>query len=113
MKKENPAEQKLKYETLVIDNVKYKTTLTNKYINRKPYAEKVIGNMTAFIPGTIIEVFVKQGQHVEEGDPLVILEAMKMHNEIRAPFAGEVKQLLVESGQHVSKNQLLVEVVPS
>ena len=113
MKKENPAEQKSKYETLVIDNVKYKTTLTNKYVNKKPFAEKVLGNMTAFIPGTIIEVFVKQGQRVEEGTPLVVLEAMKMHNEIRAPFAGEVKQLLVESGQRVSKNQLLVEVVPS
>lgn len=111
MKKEDPAEQKMKYETLVIDNVKYKTTLTNKYINRKPYAEKVPGNMTAFIPGTITEVFVKQGQKVEEGDPLVVLQAMKMLNEIRAPFAGEVKQLLVESGQHVTKNQLLVEIV--
>lgn len=113
MKKENPAEQKLKYETLVIDNVKYKTTLTNKYINRKAYAEKVIGNMTAFIPGTITEVYVKQGQQVQEGDPLVVLEAMKMLNEIRAPFAGEVKQLLVEKGQHVTKSQLLVEVVAS
>ncbi|MBZ0241635.1 MAG: acetyl-CoA carboxylase biotin carboxyl carrier protein subunit [Bacteroidales bacterium] len=50
---------------------------------------------------------------VEEGEPLVVLEAMKMLNEIRAPFAGEVKQLLVEPGQRVSKDHLLVEVVPS
>ncbi|MCK9451316.1 MAG: acetyl-CoA carboxylase biotin carboxyl carrier protein subunit [Bacteroidales bacterium] len=113
MKKENPAEQKPKYETLIIDNVKYKTTLTKKYINKKPFSEKVLGNMTAFIPGTITEVFVTQGQRVEEGDPLVVLEAMKMLNEIRAPFAGEVKQLLVEPGQRVSKNHLLVEVVSS
>ncbi|MBU1368586.1 MAG: acetyl-CoA carboxylase biotin carboxyl carrier protein subunit [Bacteroidetes bacterium] len=113
MKKEIPADKKIKFENLIIDNIKYKTTLTQKYINRKPYHEIVPGIMTAFIPGTITEVFVKEGQKVAEGDPLVVLEAMKMLNEIKAPFDGEVKQLAVVSGQRVSKNQLLVEVVSS
>ena len=110
MKKEEVVAKKVKYETLIIDHVKYKTTLTKKYNARKHYSEIVPGVMKAFIPGTITEVYVAVGQKVEEGDPLVVLEAMKMLNEIRAPFSGEVKVLNVEKGQHVVKNQVLVEI---
>jgi biotin carboxyl carrier protein len=110
MKKEQSSTEKVKYNTLIIDHVKYKTTLSNKYNARKPYQEVVPGILTAFIPGTITEVFVEEGQKVEEGSPLVVLEAMKMLNEIRAPFTGEVKTVSVEKGQRVAKNQVLVEI---
>ncbi|HOI32342.1 MAG: biotin/lipoyl-binding protein [Bacteroidales bacterium] len=110
MKKGEVVADKINYQSLIIDHVVYQTNLTKKYSSRKSYTELVPGVMTAFIPGTITEVYVKEGQKVAEGDPLVVLEAMKMLNEIRAPFAGEVKSVNVKKGEHVVKNYVLVEV---
>lgn len=96
--------------TLVIDHVEYTTQLTKKYLQRKPYSEILPGVMKAFIPGTITKVYVKAGQAVKEGDELVVLEAMKMLNEIRAPFNGNVKAISVVEGDKVTKNQVLIEL---
>ncbi|HOK61727.1 MAG: acetyl-CoA carboxylase biotin carboxyl carrier protein subunit [Tenuifilum sp.] len=67
-------------------------------------------NVTAFIPGTIIDVKVKKGQEVKQGDVLVILDAMKMHNRLIAPSAGKVKEVKVKPGDRVSKGALLVSI---
>ncbi|MDI3527987.1 MAG: glutaconyl-CoA/methylmalonyl-CoA decarboxylase subunit gamma [Tenuifilum sp.] len=67
-------------------------------------------NVTAFIPGTIVDVMVKPGQEVNEGDVLVILDAMKMHNRIIAPSAGKVKEVNVKPGDKVGKGFLLVSL---
>ncbi len=67
-------------------------------------------NVTAFIPGTIIDVKVKPGQEVKEGDILVILDAMKMHNRIIAPSTGRVKEVNVKPGDRVSKGSVLVSI---
>lgn len=64
----------------------------------------------AFIPGTIIEVAVKPGSSVREDDLLLILDAMKMYNEITSPVSGTVAEVAVEPGQRVEKNQLLVRL---
>ncbi|PIE51121.1 acetyl-CoA carboxylase biotin carboxyl carrier protein subunit [Candidatus Fermentibacteria bacterium] len=64
----------------------------------------------AFIPGTIIELKVKEGDTVKEGDILLILDAMKMYNEIASPVAGKVAEIAVEPSQRVEKNQLLVRL---
>lgn len=66
--------------------------------------EKVLSPM----PGNIWEVQVTVGQQVAAGQSLVILEAMKMENEIVAPRAGMVKQILVSKGAAVNTNDVLV-----
>jgi biotin carboxyl carrier protein len=62
------------------------------------------------IPGLISRVFVTEGQAVQAGDPLCVLEAMKMENEIRAPRAGTVAVVAVVAGQAVGLNDLLAEI---
>jgi biotin carboxyl carrier protein len=64
--------------------------------------------LTAFIPGTIVDVKVKVGQQVKQGDILVILDAMKMHNRILAPIASVVKEVNVKTGDRVQKGFVLV-----
>ena len=64
--------------------------------------------VTAPMPGTILKVNVTAGQAVKEGDLLVVLEAMKMENEIFAPKAGTVAQVLVSKGSTVDTGATLV-----
>jgi biotin carboxyl carrier protein len=64
--------------------------------------------LTAFIPGTIVDVKVKAGQQVKAGDILVILDAMKMHNRIISPFNTVVKEINVKAGDRVSKGFVMV-----
>jgi len=97
-------------EVLNIDNVEYRTTLTKKYRNREKYQPLDPKKILAFIPGTIVDVFVRKGKKVAEGDKLMNLEAMKMVNEVAAPFDGKVKKVYVKKGDLVSKNQLLLEL---
>ena len=66
--------------------------------------------VTAPMPGNILKVSVTEGQAVKEGDLLVILEAMKMENEIFAPCAGTVKQVLVQKGSTVDTGAAMVVI---
>lgn len=103
-------ENKNEWAEFSVGGMYYKTKLTKKVINRKPYEENNPKLVKAFIPGTIAEIYVKKGNSVKEGEPLLILEAMKMRNILAAPFDGKVKQVLVTKGDQVGKNQLLVEM---
>jgi biotin carboxyl carrier protein len=69
------------------------------------------GRIKAPIPGLIAHVMVEPGQHVQAGDPLLVLEAMKMGNEIRAQRAGVVHALHVQPGQSVTRHEVLVEIM--
>ncbi len=62
------------------------------------------------MPGAIIDVKVNVGDEVKEGDVLLILEAMKMQNEIRAPKDGEVKEVFVKAGDNVEADAKMVVV---
>ena len=64
--------------------------------------------ITAPNPGLVIKTLVNPGDSVEEGQPLVILEAMKMENEIRSIRSGMVKTILVSPGQRVEQNAVLI-----
>ena len=78
-----------------------------------PAAPAVIGageKVDSPMPGTILKVNVAAGQSVKEGDLLVILEAMKMENEIFAPKGGTVTQVLVEKGAAVNTGDVLVVI---
>ncbi len=68
------------------------------------------GRVTAPIPGLIAKVLVAEGDAIELGQPLVVLEAMKMENEIRASRSGTVAVLHVQPGQTVGMGDLLVEI---
>lgn len=68
------------------------------------------GRIKAPIPGLITRILVEPGVSVRAGQPLLVLEAMKMENEIRAPFDGVVSSVSVAGGQTVIRNQVLVEV---
>ena len=62
------------------------------------------------MPGTILKVNVQNGQAVKEGDVLVVLEAMKMENEIMAPKAGTITQVLVSKGSSVDTGAPMVVI---
>ncbi|MFT7677915.1 MAG: biotin carboxyl carrier protein [Planctomycetota bacterium] len=71
-------------------------------------ANKGGGKIKAVMPGVVVELMVEPGQQVSEGQPLLILEAMKMQNEIGAPGDGVVDTLHVAAGQAVSTGDPLV-----
>jgi biotin carboxyl carrier protein len=60
------------------------------------------------VPGKIVSVLVKPGDKVDEGTPVVVLEAMKMENELHSPAKGTVMAVLVKKGDSADKGQLLV-----
>ncbi len=62
------------------------------------------------IPGKIVAILVEVGDRVEEGTPLLLLEAMKMQNEITALRAGVVREILVEEDQAISMNEPLLVI---
>lgn len=64
--------------------------------------------ITAPMPGLVIEIEVKEGDIVKQGQGLVIVEAMKMQNEMKAPRDGVVKKILVQKGQTVNSKDKLV-----
>ena len=66
--------------------------------------------MTAPLPGKVIALKVKVGDKVKAGQEVVILEAMKMENSITSDVAGTIKQILVQEGDNVATDTILVEV---
>lgn len=89
---------------------KYKTLLTKKFINRKVWEAPNPNNIKSYIPGTIIELNVKPGQKVKQGELLLRLEAMKMQNRIDMPFDGIIKAVNVNVGEKIPKNFLMIEI---
>lgn len=65
--------------------------------------------LKAPMPGLVVDWFVKEGDKVQSGDKLLILEAMKMENIIKSTGEGVIKKLQVQKGMAVEKNQLLIE----
>jgi biotin carboxyl carrier protein len=68
-----------------------------------------IKNIKAPMPGLILDILVKVGDIIKKGDPVLVLEAMKMENIIKSPREGEVKAITVGIGTGVEKNQVLVQ----
>ena len=68
------------------------------------------GRVQAPMPGGIIALHVKEGEHVTAGQPLIVLESMKMHNEITSPSNGVVRRVHIKVGEQVSFGHVLVEV---
>ncbi|MFO7665579.1 MAG: biotin/lipoyl-containing protein [Desulfobacterales bacterium] len=66
------------------------------------------GSIVAPIPGLILDIMVKVGDRVEAGDPVVIIEAMKMENNLVADTTGTVKEIIVQKGAQVSTGDLIM-----
>jgi biotin carboxyl carrier protein len=67
-------------------------------------------SVIAPMPGKIIDVLVREGSTIIRGEPLVILEAMKMQNEIQAPVNGKVTMVYVKANTNVMKDDVLVDI---
>lgn len=107
-KKSSPVEPAM--ESLEIGGDLYITRLTSKFRNRQIWLKPDEKKIEAVIPGTIQKIMVKEGDEVDAGTPLLILEAMKMRNEVRSPVDGVVRKIYVTEGEMVPKFHLLVEM---
>lgn len=68
------------------------------------------GEVLAPMPGLILKIEVEKGQAIQPGQPLVIMEAMKMENEIRSQIEGKIQEVLIKENQKVEKNDLLMRI---
>ncbi len=68
------------------------------------------GHVTTSMPGNIVDVLVKEGDQVEAGDPVLIIEAMKMETEVKATIAGTVKAVAIAKGDRVVPGEVLVDI---
>jgi len=68
-----------------------------------------VNDVKAPMPGLILSLSVKEGQEVKQGDPLLILEAMKMENVIKSPNDGTIRSIKASQGDSVEKNQVLIQ----
>jgi biotin carboxyl carrier protein len=87
----------------------YETRMTTKFDRRVPYIPPRRTHLLCVIPGIIHSILVREGQKVIEGQPLLILEAMKMQNEIRSPFSGTIRTIHAAVGKRTAKGDLLLE----
>ncbi len=106
----NTNETNSNFTELFIDYSIYKTQLTQKFLNRKPYAPSNPRHIYSFIPGTIKKIYVNEGDKVKAGDKLLVLEAMKMKNDIITEINGTVSKINVKINERVSNKQVLVEL---
>ncbi len=102
--------------TVKIRNNSYKINISNQLdlliedMGLSLGQAQVVNDIKAPMPGLILDVNISEGDHVKEGDYLLVLEAMKMENTLTAPRDGVVKAISVKKGQTVEKNQLLIEM---
>lgn len=72
--------------------------------------EEEKGSLTSPMPGRIVKIFVSEGDHVEKGQELIIIEAMKMENKICAPYNGTVRMIYFPQGDQIEANVPLMEI---
>ena len=70
------------------------------------------GSLTAPMPGRVVKILVSEGEAVAHGAPAIIVEAMKMENELHAPASGVVHNVAVREGDTVEAGQILCEITP-
>ncbi len=105
--------QEKEFKNLVIQGAVYKTTYTWKFENRVNWEAPNPNQIYSFIPGTIIDIFVKPREKVKEGQTLLLLEAMKMQNQVRMPFDGEIVKIYVKKDEVIPKKFLMLEIKPA
>lgn len=74
---------------------------------------KADGRIKPPMPGKVVEIKVKEGQDVAEGDVICVLEAMKMQNDLKSPITGKVVKVHVNDGTNVESSTVLLEILPT
>ena len=97
---------------IIVHSAKYETTYTKKYLNRKVWEEPNFNLIKSYIPGTIIDILVKEGQVLKAGDSIIVLEAMKMYNDVQMPFKAKIVKIHIEKGQKIPKGFVMIEIEP-
>jgi len=82
---------------------------SGKKSSRHPKATEP-GHVSTSMPGTIVDVLVKEGDEVKAGTPLLVTEAMKMETEIQAPISGVIKKIYIQKGDAVNPDEILIEI---
>jgi biotin carboxyl carrier protein len=102
--------------TFKVNGSIYTSTISDKYdrlidqLGMKVGVAQHLGDVKAPMPGLVVEVDVVVGQTVTKGDKVLILEAMKMENVIKATGDGVVKAVHISKGTAVEKGQILIEI---
>ncbi len=105
--------------TLFIDGFAFNVKIINplrqqlkKFIKSKDSEGKSrVYNIKAPMPGLIVKVLCTQDNNVNIGDNLIIIEAMKMENALKAPVAGKINKVFVNEGETVEKDYTLIEII--
>lgn len=100
------------FKHLIVQGAIYKTTFTRKFEERMVWEAPNENLLYSFIPGTIIDIYVKPKDKVKEGETLLLLEAMKMQNQVRMPFDGEIVKIHVKKDDIIPKRHLMIEIKP-
>jgi len=102
--------------TVDVDGVEYEVNIEDSFdqlVNQMGLSVNVIKKLSeikAPMPGLVLDIMVNEGDELEEGDNIMILEAMKMENVIKAPNALTIKKILIKKGEAVDKNQILIDL---
>lgn len=103
--------------TVIINGVWYEFSIETpisykrrKTLNKNRFASKS-ENITAPMPGKILDIMVEENSEIKEGEPILILEAMKMQNEIISSVNGIVKKINIKNNDSVMKDDIMIEIV--
>jgi biotin carboxyl carrier protein len=105
-----------KFVSMLVNGHKYKVDVKDKYdqllssLGLDKLLSKKVNDIKAPMPGLVVDVRVQAGDVVKKGDPVLVLEAMKMENILKAPGDGKVAKVHVTKGVAVEKNQVLVNL---
>ena len=102
--------------TVLLNGVSYSFSIESPIsYRRKRYLDKhkeksKIEKIIAPMPGKIVDLLVEENAEIKEGEPILILEAMKMQNEISSHVTGKIKKILVKQNDSVAKDEVLLEI---
>ena len=89
-------------------NVKDQTELLLEKLGMENSSDAIVNELIAPMPGVIMSILIIEGQEIKKGDPLIVLEAMKMENMIKSPTDGIISAISVKKGQSVEKSETLI-----
>jgi len=97
-------------KNMVLGGRQYKTFFTPKFENRKPFTVPDPHLIYSAIPGKIMKILVKPGKKIRPGDTILIMDSMKMMNNIISLHGGIIKDVFVTKGEIIPKKHLIAEL---